>query len=260
VRYAVLASVKKSNSLKDIAARCATWGLAIESMQDNVAASDYGVAAPAGDYRLIYAVGTARKAMRMPWKVPAPASWFNASRCLRAWAQNPQLSGVVRSRAMLHAGAPASTTFAQAQSDLSAMNASVGAADAYLAGGELANAVAAYQAAGNSGATTIGPEIDLAGAPNATQPFTQQAWTLNGQLAAIPAATPTAAQAAQAQVLAQQMVSLYSKAIQAGQAPGALTVASGGPETSSNAALYWTLGLGTAAGVGYGIYKLQARR
>jgi hypothetical protein len=100
VRYAVLASVKKSNSLKDIAARCATWGLAIESMQDNVAASDYGVAAPAGDYRLIYAVGTARKAMRMPWKVPSPASWFNASCCLRAWSSAPKLSGVVRSTAM----------------------------------------------------------------------------------------------------------------------------------------------------------------
>lgn len=99
-RYAVVASVKRSNSIKDIAARCATWGLVIDNLQDNVSPSEYGVGAPPSDYRLIYALGTAKKPTRMPWKVPLPASWFNSSSCLRAWTSAPHLNGVVRSMAM----------------------------------------------------------------------------------------------------------------------------------------------------------------
>lgn len=44
------------------------------------------------------------------------------------------------------------------------------------------NVVAAYQNAGQFGADHVGPAIDAAGVPNATQSITQQAWTINQDL------------------------------------------------------------------------------
>ena len=74
-------------------------------------------------------------------------------------------------------GAAVSGPYAQASTDLQNQVAGpVGAGDTYLAEGDYPSAVQAYQAAGQAGATSVGPEIDEVGAPNVTQPYTQQAW------------------------------------------------------------------------------------
>jgi hypothetical protein len=97
--------------------------------------------------------------------------------------------------------------FAQAQTDLqNQVILVVTAGDTYLQAGETANALSAYQAAGQAGATSVGPEIDLAGMPNTTQPYTQQAWQINGFLAQTTDA-PTAKQ------YAYSMIALYQMAI-----------------------------------------------
>lgn len=90
------------------------------------------------------------------------------------------------------------------------------------------DAVTAYQAAGQAGATCIGPEIDSVGYPNVTSTFTGQAWTINGQLATLPkSGTPapnmpspyyTQADADKAKQLARQMGDLYQQALDAGNA------------------------------------------
>jgi len=148
------------------------------------------------------------------------------------------------------------TNYAQAQIDLAAVQAGASAGDTYLAASEYANAVQAYQAVGVSGATVVGPEIDLAGAPNATQPFTQKAWVLNAALAAINSSAPAQSDAQQAQSLIGQMIALYQQAIAAGTNVGPGPGPSGGPGTSANSALYlWVLGLGALAGASYGVYR-----
>jgi hypothetical protein len=84
-------------------------------------------------------------------------------------------------------------------------------ADSYLSAGETANALQAYQAAGQTAVSTNGPQIDAAGAPNVTQPYTQFAWGLNGQLAAATDATA-------AQGLAHNILTTLQDAIRDGQA------------------------------------------
>lgn len=84
------------------------------------------------------------------------------------------------------------------------------AADTYLSAGETANALQAYQAAGQVAVGTVGPQIDGCGAPNVTQPYTQFAWGLNGQLAAATDATA-------AQGLAHNILTTLQDAIRDGQ-------------------------------------------
>ena len=60
----------------------------------------------------------------------------------------------------------------------------IAAGDSYLNAGETAQALSTYQAAGNAGATSVGPEIDLIGYPQVSQPWTQKAWKLNALLSA----------------------------------------------------------------------------
>ncbi|MHB8563248.1 MAG: hypothetical protein ACYDDA_04735 [Acidiferrobacteraceae bacterium] len=149
----------------------------------------------------------------------------------------------------------AASLYTQSQVDLAAVQQGVFAGNSYLVAGEYANAVQAYQAVGLSGATVVGPEIDLAGAPNITQPYTQKAWAINAALAAVNQATATLADAQRAQALIGQMVVLYQQAIAAGTA-GAGPGPSGGPDTSTNAAVYfWAIGLGAVAGTGWGLYR-----
>jgi hypothetical protein len=101
--------------------------------------------------------------------------------------------------------------------DLNAFDGSIVAGDTYLSGGDTAGAITAYQAAGNTGAVTIGPEID-ASTGGSSQPLTQQAWNLNGQLAAItPSTSFTDAQNAQS--IVKQMQNLYHTAIRQGSTP-----------------------------------------
>ena len=86
-------------------------------------------------------------------------------------------------------GAPPSMSAAavslqQAQTDWqNQVVAVIATADSYLNAGETAQALSSYQAAGNAGATSVGPEIDLIGYPQASQPWTQKAWKLNALLA-----------------------------------------------------------------------------
>jgi len=95
---------------------------------------------------------------------------------------------------------------------------------------DFSDATQAYQAAGQAGASSVGPEIDAAGASSATQPLTQQAWNLNAQLAALqPSGQPdptngvnapyfNQADADRARALVVSMIGLYTQAIAAGAA------------------------------------------
>ena len=162
--------------------------------------------------------------------------------------------------------AGAAARFAHSVADLAALQSSVFAGDMYLQGGEFGSAVGAYQAAGQAGVTTVGPEIDLAGAPNTTQPITQQAWTINGQLAAIGASSPVLADATRAQGFAKQMLELYQQAI----AAGTVALSKGadpapGPTSAPSNVLLATLGLGAIAGVAIAVVmrrrgEIQVRR
>jgi hypothetical protein len=102
--------------------------------------------------------------------------------------------------------------FGDATSDLAAFHSTVAAGDLYLKASEYDNAVQAYQAAGQTGATTVGPEIDTY-TNGASKTKTQQAWTINGQLAALASTGNTQTTATQAQSFATQMGNLYDQAI-----------------------------------------------
>ena len=171
-----------------------------------------------------------------------------------------------------YAGLGAAAAFAKANSDLTAMILTVQAGDAYLKAAEYANAISAYQAAGNAGATVVGPDIDLAGAPNITQPITQQAWALNGRLATglwliggklVPLASSNTYEAGAAAAAAvRQMVTYYQQAIAAGSAAVASNAPQTfpGPDTSTNTIVAWTIGLGIAAGLTYAIVRHQRQK
>jgi hypothetical protein len=91
---------------------------------------------------------------------------------------------------------PTPAALTQAQTDLqNQFTAVVQAGDTYLQAGETAQALTTYKSAGAVGAGTIGPEIDLAGYPQASQPFTQKAWRVNAYLQGTQSATDAAAYA-----------------------------------------------------------------
>src|SRR4029077_5897538 len=97
--------------------------------------------------------------------------------------------------------------------DMTAFDNTIGAADTYLANGEWANAVQAYQAAGGTGAVTIGPEGDAA-TGGVSAPLTQQAWAINGNLAAVNStSSATQSDAISAQGFARQMQNIYHTAL-----------------------------------------------
>ena len=158
--------------------------------------------------------------------------------------------------------------YGQSVADLNAMLATIQAGDMYLQYGQYASAIQAYQAAGQAGATVVGPDIDLAGAPNTTQPLTQPAWVLNGQLAdglwlingqlVTLASSPTYQAAVAAQGAAKQMAGYYKAAITAGSAalksanPNANSAV---PGISANSAAAIALGGGIAVGLLYAIIR-----
>lgn len=155
--------------------------------------------------------------------------------------------------------------FAQAQSDLNVMVATIQAGDSALKSGQYAYAVQVYQAAGNVGATIVGPDIDLGGAPNTTQPITQQAWLLNGRLASglwlingqlVPLASSNTYEASAAAAAAvRQMVTYYQQAIAAGTAALQTPPPFPGPTTSTNTIAAWAIGLGVVAGLGWAVWR-----
>ena len=146
---------------------------------------------------------------------------------------------------LLHGGRPvpgfalgAGATFAQAATDLQNEVVLVvqSAGDSYYSANvknlvlDFSDATEAYQAAGQAGATSVGPEIDSVGAPSVTKPLTQQAWVVNGQLATLPksglpdpkndvsAPYYNQSDADEAKSLVSQMIDLYYQAINAGSA------------------------------------------
>jgi hypothetical protein len=131
------------------------------------------------------------------------------------------------------------------------VSAVVAAGDTYMNASppEYSSAVAAYQGAGSAGAVSIGPAIDAAVPANIkiTQPFTQQAWTLNAALAAVNAA-PNASQsdARLAQSYAKQIVALYNQAIIAGRNPV--------PTNGWKDTVIILLGVGAATGLAAAVY------
>lgn len=87
-----------------------------------------------------------------------------------------------------------------------------------LESSDITGAINAYVAGGYAGATVVGPMIDLAGYPNVTQAWTQEAWQLNGTLSKIGTQTiQTQNDVTTAKTLAYQMQSLYTGAIAAGR-------------------------------------------
>jgi hypothetical protein len=125
-------------------------------------------------------------------------------------ASTPAIPGSAASTAA--AALPAPTTPAaalqQAQTDwINQVVTVIATGDSYLNAGETAQALTTYQAAGNAGATAVGPEIDLIGYPQISQPWTQKAWKLNGQLAATTSV-------ADAQTYAKNMSIYYQAALQ----------------------------------------------
>lgn len=129
----------------------------------------------------------------------------------------------------------------------------VTAGDTYLAATppEYDAAVSAYQAAGEAGATSVGPAIDSVGSPF-TKPLTHQAWLINASLAAVPGgASATLENARQAQAYAKQMGALYTQAIALGINPPP----PGGVAGTGIGAVPFVIGAGIVGGVLYAMWK-----
>jgi hypothetical protein len=122
------------------------------------------------------------------------------------------------------AGAPVPSTvevsgsYDQASTDLqNQMVLVMQAGDIHYGANDWEAAITSYQAAGMAGATSNGPEIDLAGAANVTQNYTQQAWQLNTELSQLsPTGGQESANAARSYVT--QMLAFYQTAMAQGQA------------------------------------------
>lgn len=133
-------------------------------------------------------------------------------------------------------GAPAST-LGDTPGDLATFNGQAAAGDSAMAAGSWSSAVQSYQAAGNTGATLLGPDID-AQTGGVSQPVTQQAWAINTNLATIPSDASAGQQDAQnAQGLLGQMRALYEQAIaMSPPAPAPGPAPSGGSSAANVAA------------------------
>jgi tetratricopeptide (TPR) repeat protein len=150
---------------------------------------------------------------------------FSASHS--AWYARPP--GYVRALRLPALAAPSrnqglgdAAAFNQASIDLhNQIELPIQAGDTFLNAGDTQGALSAYKAAGQTAATTNGPQIDAAGAVSATQPLTQFALGLNGRLQA-------ASDAVAAQGLAHQMLVTYQDAIQQGLIALANPPSSGG--------------------------------
>ena len=86
VTYSVLAQVKIKHSLRAITNRAARMGVTIESARDNVLASEFGVAEPPSDYRLVHAIGASSADATLPWSAPGFFAAFDKSSVVKAWS------------------------------------------------------------------------------------------------------------------------------------------------------------------------------
>jgi hypothetical protein len=157
---------------------------------------------------------------------------------------------------------PTSGPFAQSATDFKAgVILPIQAGDAYYNAGQFQDAITAYKAAGQSGATTVGPEIDLGGAGAVTQKFTQKAWVINGGLQSRTGTDQQAADLARWDVF--MMFLLYQQALAAGQtvlAKKGATPPGATPNVSFLQAGMWGVGGGMAAGVIWEWARPHARR
>jgi hypothetical protein len=145
--------------------------------------------------------------------------------------------------------------YQQASTDLqNQMVLVIQAGDIHYNAGTYADAITSYQAAGMAGATGDGPEIDLVGAANVTQPYTQQAWNLNTELQEISPTSTSQTDADGARNYVMQMLSLYQTAMTQGQAAlDAGGVPPGGSLSLFQAAV-WAIGGGALAALLYEAY------
>jgi Transglutaminase-like superfamily len=152
-------------------------------------------------------------------------------------------------------GAAATVTadpFIQSANDLTTMNTVISAGDTGVSSSNWQGAVSSYQAAGNQGATVLGPEIvsASAAASGITGPIIQQAVTLNSTLQALNNSTPNSTDATTAQGLVKQMAALYAQAIDAGR----VTLAGGGGLTFTQQ-VFIAVAVGAILGSGWAYYK-----
>jgi hypothetical protein len=167
----------------------------------------------------------------------------------RALSRRPMFSSL---------GAVSSPDYTQSLVDINAMALALQNGDTMLLGPtpSYTGALTTYQNAGLTGATTIGPEIDAAGLPSVTQAYTQQAWRLNGQLAALTGSDLTTAQTAQN--YAKSMLGLYQGAVASAKA-----TLSQGPKANNRDGLGTVITLSVVGGllyVGWRMSKNSGRR
>src|SRR5260370_42374558 len=92
----------------------------------------------------------------------------------------------------LYVSLPKAGSYSQSAADFqSGVILPIQAGDTYYNGGQYGDAITAYKAAGQTGATTVGPEIDLGGPRAVTQKITQNAWKFNGKLKKMAGDYPT---------------------------------------------------------------------
>ena len=150
---------------------------------------------------------------------------------------------------------PQSGPFTQSAADFqSGVILPIQAGDAYYNAGQYADAITAYKAAGQTGATTVGPEIDLSGAAAVTQKFTQNAWVTNAELQKMSDTYPTSDAKKNADMARWDvfiMFLLYKQALAAGQTAMARggTIPGSTPNVSFLQAGMWGVGGGIAAGI-----------
>lgn len=132
----------------------------------------------------------------------------------------------------------------------------IAAGDTYAVANDLTQALSSYKAAGMAGATSVGPEIDLAGASWVTQPLTHQAWLSNGDLQKITGFDT--ASVARAKLFVGNMEALWRQAISDGTT--ALLEGKTAPAASSTKnAVGLVLLIGVLGGIGYA-YSASHRR
>ena len=157
---------------------------------------------------------------------------------------------------------PVSTApFEQAATDLNnQVIAVVTAGDTYAnaATPDLAQALSSYKAAGQAGATAVGPEIDLAGAWWVTQPLTHQAWVSNGDLQAITATD--AASVGTAKIYITNMVALWQQAINDGTVALLEGKQQPSPGVSGRHVATWAIGFGLVGGLVFAYTRGKKRR
>jgi hypothetical protein len=83
--YRVLAMLKDKHQMKQLASRCATWGLQLLEARDQVSPGDYGTSEPPKGYRLVLLIGKTLRSSDVPWRMPAPLSVLDKSEIVRAW-------------------------------------------------------------------------------------------------------------------------------------------------------------------------------